>query len=164
MPSFARALAETHPEQIALRDEVKTMSWHDVDDALNRVANGINTYDLGDHRRVAVFAENACETAMANLGGLVAGASVVPVNFHLTAEEVAYILEDSDARVLFADGNTIERALEAAALAKVAHVIAWDTEVVGDYSAWDDWIAAQDGAAALKLLAELVPEWRRGDN
>ncbi len=148
MPSFAKALAETHPEQIALRDEVKAMSWHDVDDALNRVANGINTYDLGDHRRVAVFAENACETAMANLGGLVAGASVVPVNFHLTAEEVAYILEDSEARVLFADGSTIERALEAAALAKVAHVIAWDTDVSGEYTAWEQWIAAQDGAPA----------------
>ena len=26
-------------------------------------------------------AENACETALANLGGLVGGASVVPVNF-----------------------------------------------------------------------------------
>ena len=98
MPSFAARLAEQRPDEIAIQDEQKGMSWADVDDVLNRVANGINTYDLGDGRRVAVFAENAVETAMANLGGLVGGASVVPVNFHLTADEVAYILSNSETR------------------------------------------------------------------
>ena len=63
---------------------------------------------------MAVFAENACETALANLGGLVGGASVVPVNFHLTAEEVAYILEDSGTRMLFVGPETAERGIEAA--------------------------------------------------
>ena len=33
--------------------------------------------DLGPERRVAVFAENSMETAMANLGGLIGGASFI---------------------------------------------------------------------------------------
>ena len=114
MPSFAAKLAQERPQEVAIRDEEREMSWADVDDTLNRVANGLNTYDLGPKRRVAVFAENAVETAMANLGGLIAGVSVVPVNFHLTAEEVAYILGDAEVRVLFADDKTAERAVEAA--------------------------------------------------
>ena len=142
MPSFAAKLAQARPEEIAICDEISEMTWADVDDTLNRVANGLNEYDLGPQRRVAVFAENAVETAMANLGGLIGGASVVPVNFHLTAEEVAYILEDADVRVLFADGRTLERALDAARMAKVGVVIAWHGQAQGAL-AWDAWLAEQ---------------------
>ena len=79
----------------------------------NRVANGLQARDLGPHHRVAVFAENAAETALAHLGGLLAGASTVPVNFHLTADEAAYILEDSDSRVAFVGPETAERGVAA---------------------------------------------------
>ena len=147
MPSFAAQLAEHRPTEIALRDEDRSMTWADVDDTLNRVANGLNSGDLGQQRRIAVFAENCVETAMANLGGLVAGASVVPVNFHLTAEEVAYILQDADVRVLFAGGNTIERAVAAAALAGVPEVIVWhgsDDTATG----WESWLAEQSAQPA----------------
>jgi len=155
MPSFAKTLADERPEEIAIRDEVKTMTWSQVDDALNRVANGIVAHLQGaadkEARRIAVFAENAVETAMANLGGLVAGASVVPVNFHLTAEEVAYILEDAGARMVFADGATAQRAMTAAELAGVDVVIAWndDAPTLPDgVVAWSSWLAAQSAAPA----------------
>ena len=147
MPAFAAVLAEQRPEEVAIRDESRGMSWAEVNDALNRVANGLNEYDLGPKRRVAVFAENAVETAMANLGGLIAGASVVPVNFHLTAEEVAYILEDAQVKVLFADARTLERALQAAQLAGVANVISWHGDAEGS-EPWAAWLARQSDAPA----------------
>ena len=155
MPAFAAALAASKPADIALRDESKTMSWAEVDDVLNRVANGLQTVDLGAARRVAVFAENAVETAMANLGGLIGGASVVPVNFHLTADEVAYILGDADVRLLFAGGATVERAIEAAAAAGVPQVIVWDDtlqELPDGVSRWRDWLALQSAQPADESL------------
>ncbi|NNF68493.1 MAG: AMP-binding protein [Acidimicrobiia bacterium] len=75
------------------------MGWAEVDESLNRVANKPLSTDRGPARRVAVFGENAAETTLAHLGGLIAGASTVPVNFHLTGAEAAYMLEDSAARV-----------------------------------------------------------------
>jgi long-chain acyl-CoA synthetase len=145
MPAFASRLAAERPEEIALRDEHQALSWADVDDVLNRVANGLMALDLGPDRRVAVFAENAAETALANLGGLIAGASVVPVNFHLTAEEVAYILTDSGARVLFVGPETAERGVLAAAQSDVHTVIGWcEAEGVTE---WRTWLAAQSAAA-----------------
>jgi long-chain acyl-CoA synthetase len=111
MPKFAKELYQSRPEEWALRFNEKSMSWLDVDLTLNRVANGLHEIDLGPERRVAVFAENSMETAMANLGGLIGGASVVPINFHLTAEEVAYILENSGTRVLFLGPETKERGI-----------------------------------------------------
>jgi long-chain acyl-CoA synthetase len=151
MPSFSADLSVSRPDEIAIRDEDRALGWADVDDALNRVANGINSYDLGDQRRIAVFAENAVETAMANLGGLIGGASVVPVNFHLTAEEVAYILEDAGVQLLFAGANTVERAVEAARLAAVPVVVAWQTDSQA-VEPWEGWLAQQSGDAADESL------------
>ncbi len=147
MPTFSAELAVSRPQEIALRDENREMTWADIDDTLNRVANGLNQYDLGENRRVAVFAENAVETAMANLGGLIAGASVVPVNFHLTADEVAYILGDAGVRVLFADARTLERAVDAAAQAGVPVVVAWHGEAEGALP-WEAWLAEQSAEPA----------------
>lgn len=135
--TFALQYAEKNPGQVAIRDEEKALDWSEVDDILNRCVNGLRALDLGPDIRVAVFAENAVETALANLGGLVAGASVVPVNFHLTAEEVAYILGDSGARVLFVGPETAERGVAAAAQSEVHTVIGWgESEGVTPWSAW----------------------------
>jgi len=137
--TFALTYAEQNPDQIAIRDERKSLHWSEVDDVLNRAVNGLRAYDLGPDVRVAVFAENSVETALANLGGLVAGASVVPVNFHLTAEEVAYILSDSGARVLFVGPETAARGVEAAANSGVHTVVGWcDAEGVLE---WNGWLA-----------------------
>ena len=106
--TFAKEFAGEYPGEIAIQDDHQSLSWDEVNDVLNRFANGLQSLDLGPDNRIAVFAENALETALANLGGLVAGASVVPVNFHLTGEEVAYILSDSGARVLFVGPETAE--------------------------------------------------------
>ncbi|MFT5561384.1 MAG: long-chain acyl-CoA synthetase [Litorivivens sp.] len=84
--TFAAEFSKLKPNEIAIQDERSELSWLAVDDILNRCANGLHELDLGPDRRIAVFAENSIETALSNLGGLVAGASVVPVNFHLTAE------------------------------------------------------------------------------
>ncbi len=141
MTSFAAAKAAENPNAFAVRDPKKSYSWAEADDILNRVVNGLLKYDLGTDHRIAIFAENAAETALANIGGLLAGVSVVPVNFHLTAEEVAYILSDSGARLLFVDGATAERGLEAAAEAGIETIIAWDAEHVAGVIHWPDWLA-----------------------
>lgn len=92
MTDFALRMAQAKPTEAALQDPRSTIDWMGIYETLNRLSNGLQEFSLGDDRRIAVFAENSIETALANLGGLVAGASVVPVNFHLTATEVAYIL------------------------------------------------------------------------
>ncbi len=141
--TFAAAYALEKPEEIAIRDPESALTWHEVDDTLNRCANGLQSMDLGPDTRIAVFAENSVETALGNLGGLIAGSSVVPVNFHLTSEEVAYILQDSDARVLFVGPETLERGLEAAAQSNVHTVIGWKVPDTKGVTPWQDWLGQQ---------------------
>lgn len=145
MPRFAKDCAAADPTGFALVDGGRELTWSQVDDALNRSANLLLAADrageLGPAHRIAVFAENAAETALAHLGGLLAGASSVPVNFHLTASETAYILADSDSRVLFVGPETAERGVEAAREAGVPLVIGWKCGDVDGVVDWDNWLA-----------------------
>ncbi|MEM7094447.1 MAG: AMP-binding protein [Actinomycetota bacterium] len=143
MPQFAKDLYTADPDTYALVDMHRTRNWADVDDELNRVANLTLAADLGPNRRLAVFAENAAETALAHLGGLLGGASTVPVNFHLTTDEAAYILTDSEARLLFVDASTAERGIEAARQAGVDTIVGWrcDLDAHAEIVDWDAWLA-----------------------
>lgn len=146
MPRFAKNCAALDPTGFALVDDGHQLSWAEVDEALNRSANLLLDADrvgeLGSEHRIAVFAENAAQTALAHLGGLLAGASTVPVNFHLTASEAAYILSDSESRVLFVGPETAERGVAAALEAGVDTVIGWGCDGADGVLDWDAWLAS----------------------
>lgn len=148
MPEFASRLAAERPTEVALRDHRAALGWAAVGDVLDRVANRLLIADLGDARRVAVFAENSVETALAHLGGLLGGASTVPVNFHLTADEAAYILGDSGAAVVFVGPETVDRAVAAVdrCAADAGHrplIVGWRCGGTADALVdWDDWVRA----------------------
>ena len=144
--TFAKPYADENPDQIAIRDPQTALTWGEVDDQLNRCGSGLQAMDLGPETRIAVFAENAVETALANLGGLIAGASVVPVNFHLTAEEVNYILCDSGARVLFVGPETRDRGIEAAKNSNVHTVVGWGAPTDTELTPWGQWLSVNDPA------------------
>ena len=145
MPRFATERSRIDPTEFALVDAGRELTWAEVGDALNRCANLLLAAGaagaLGDAHRIAVFAENAAETALAHLGGLLAGASSVPVNFHLTASEAAYILEDSQSQVLFVGPETAERGLAAAREAGVPTVIGWGCDGIAGVVDWSAWLA-----------------------
>ena len=141
MALTASRLAVERPDEVALRDDRVALGWAEVDEALNRVANGAHAIDLGPHRRYAVFAENSAETVLAHLGGLLAGASTVPANFHLNADELAYILSDSGAAALFVGPETVTTGLAAAEQAGVPLVIGWRCPELPGLTPWDQWLA-----------------------
>ncbi len=147
MPVFASDLARERPKEVAVRDPNRAFTWAQVGDILNRAANNALSADLGSMRRVAVFAENAAETAFSHLGCLLGSASTVPVNFHLTAEEAAYILVDSESRILFVGPETLERGVEAAKIARsqgsTLTIVGWDV-THPEVTNWNDWLAQGD--------------------
>jgi long-chain acyl-CoA synthetase len=127
---FERALQD--PDALAVDDGTQTRTWAELLDRAHRVARLLRD-ELGlrpdDH--AAILMNNRVEYPEILLGALFAGIWITPVNWHLSQEEVGYILRDSGARALFVDpdladkvdapdvpcltaGGTLEEALEAA--------------------------------------------------
>jgi long-chain acyl-CoA synthetase len=69
----------------------------------------IGDYSVGPGDRVAIAMRNFPEWAVAFWGIVAAGAVVVPLNAWWTAQELAYGLEDSGAKVAFLDMERAER-------------------------------------------------------
>lgn len=145
MALAAAAHIALDPDSLALADDRVALSWAQLDGIVNRAANALLATRETDVGRIGVFAVNSAETVLAYLSGLQAGVSSIPINFHLTAAEAAYILKDAQADLLFVGPETLEVGRAAAKLAGVGRVVGW--RCAGDgVTAWDDWLAAASDA------------------
>jgi len=70
------------------------------------VAGGLQRWGIGHGDRVAILSENRPEWTIADFASLLLGAVTVPIYATLTAEQTAYILKDSGARVIFVSSAT----------------------------------------------------------
>ncbi len=97
-----RGSANDQPEATAIYFMGQAISFRELDRAASGVATALRERGLepGDH--VTLMCPNVPQFAMAYFGLLYAGLIVVPINVLLTADEVAYHIQDSDSKLLIA--------------------------------------------------------------
>ncbi|SDC57379.1 fatty-acyl-CoA synthase [Geodermatophilus telluris] len=105
--------ARRTPDAWALRFEGGGRTYAEVDERVTRLARVLADRGVGTGDRVAVLGLNSMEVWEAYLAGVRLGAVVVPVNFRLVADEVAYVLADSGATALVVDAALAEVAAKA---------------------------------------------------
>ena len=97
------AYATKDPDAVALIAPGASLTFGELDARQRSLAGGLKAAGLKRGDRVAVHAGNRIESIEVTIGALRAGIIPVPVNSLLTPPEIAYLLEDSAARVLFTD-------------------------------------------------------------
>jgi long-chain acyl-CoA synthetase len=112
------------------RGQYVSVSHREVLDRVYRAVLGLQALNLAKQDRVALLSENRLEWAVADLAVLSAGGIVVPVYPTLPANQVEYILKDSEARAVFvSDAEQLEKVLERRdRLPALQHVISFDPE------------------------------------
>jgi fatty-acyl-CoA synthase len=80
---------------------------------VDQLAAGLCAWGINPGDRIALIARNSHAFMALRFAVSRANAIFVPINFMLNSEDVAYILEHSGARILFADPSTIETAIAA---------------------------------------------------
>ncbi|MFB6170837.1 MAG: class I adenylate-forming enzyme family protein [Haloarculaceae archaeon] len=93
-------------EAIVVHDGVEraeTVTFGEFDRRVDRVANGLRERGLEQGDRVGVYTQNGVETLEVYVGAAKLGVLPVPVNHRFKAEEVRYVLDDSDAELLVFD-------------------------------------------------------------
>ncbi len=98
--------AASAPERTALIDGAgRTISYAELNARSNQVARHLRSAGLGLGDHVAILLENRAEFLEVAWGALRMGLYVTPVNWHLSAEEAAYIVADSQAGALVASAD-----------------------------------------------------------
>lgn len=88
------------PDKTALLFEGKSFTYRELDQAVNRAANGLRGLGVERGDRVALFMPNIPEFVIAYLAALKIGAIAVSVNALFKSNEVQFVLQDSGARVV----------------------------------------------------------------
>lgn len=97
--------ANRHPDKIAVVCEGRTYTYKELNEEVNRLANGILKlgYKKGD--KVGMFMKNSDHFIIAFYALAKAGMVIVPINFRLTASETSYILAQSDSVAVICDAE-----------------------------------------------------------
>jgi acyl-CoA ligase (AMP-forming) (exosortase A-associated) len=100
LPELVFAAAERTPQGVALTQGRESLGYAELSAAIASFADGLANLGVRRGERVAIFLEKRFETVIGSFGAAAAGAVFVPLNPLLKAEQVAYIVRDSGARVL----------------------------------------------------------------
>jgi len=129
-------------DAVAMRFGDRDTTYAELDAASNRIANALIADGLKPGDRIALLARNTDLFFTLLFGAIKAGVVLVPVNFRLAPPEVAFVVADAEARMLFVDEvhaglvETIE-----ADLAGVRRIIDLDG-VRPRWTAYAAWCAA----------------------
>ena len=142
--------AHGRPEGVAFRFRGETTTWRELHDRVERLAAALAARGVAAGDRVAMLMGNRPEYMEALLAANRLGAIGVPVNFRLAAGEIAYILENSGATVLFVDDLGAETGGQA--VDQVDH----DVELIG--------VGDAESAAPSRVLRGAGGGARRGSH
>ena len=148
-----RRAAARYPGKLAIRFGETQWTYRQFDEICNRLANGLIERGLASGDRVAILSRNshafaAMRFALARLGGV-----LVPINFMLNPQEIAYILRSAGAKALAVSDEFLDTGSRASAL---------DTRVTLTLrlSQFDELLSgdahAPDAGVASDALAQIV--------
>jgi long-chain acyl-CoA synthetase len=110
LPELIATHARFRARKTALVCASQRRSWEEFNQNINKVANRLLSLGLGRGHRLAVLMGNSIEMVEIMLGIVKAGACVVPLSTMLTAEQIAGLLDDSEASGLFVSEATLSLA------------------------------------------------------
>ncbi len=155
---FLARVRET-PDHDAYRfpvgDTWETRTWQQTGDRVRLWAAGLVALGVDSEQRVAIAAATRYEWILADLAIMCAGAATTTVYPSTMADDVAYILSDSQSQVIFADDDTQIAKLRERRddMPELHKVVTFDgTPDEGD----DPWVISVD--ALEKLGSDLLAE------
>lgn len=142
LADLVRLHARRRPQSLAFACEGRRVTFAEFHRATSRVANGLVAAGVSDQARFAYLCRNSEYVFEWFYGGVKAGAVAVGVNWRLSLDEVAFILKDSEASLLFTDAASLSLARAAAAqcplLTRIIVIDAPGEDGACDYLAWRD--------------------------
>ncbi len=101
--------ATRYATAVAVADQDRTLTFEELLQQVNALAKGLLNQGIRKGDRIAILAMNHLEYLVLNGAAAAMGAILVPINWRLSLDEIAYILSDSGAQLLFYDDTCKEQ-------------------------------------------------------
>ncbi len=144
------------PERTAIAFEGKRYSYTQLKERVNRLADSLNRLGLEKGERAAILEVNCNEYVEACFATVKVGGIFVPLNFRIRQEELTYLVNKAEPKILFVGSRYADMANSARSqLPSVKHFIIIGGKQEGMLS-YDELIAS--GSAEEKTFAEVNDE------
>jgi fatty-acyl-CoA synthase len=120
-----RRSAARYPDKTAIVCGETRWTFREFDTVCNRIANSLAARGIASGERVALLSRNSHAFAAMRFALARLGVVLVPINFMLKADEIAYILRHAGARLLCAGPDLLELGRSAAALDTQVEQFIW---------------------------------------
>jgi long-chain acyl-CoA synthetase len=108
-PGSVEYWAEHKPNERALCEGARTLTWSEWNEGANRIAEVLSSLgNVGPDDRVAVCTQNRLEWFVSQAAIAKLGALLVPVSHRLTPAEIHYIVADCQARAFIFDAEDVD--------------------------------------------------------
>jgi long-chain acyl-CoA synthetase len=105
------------------------VTWRQYGEEVDRVAAALLAFGLGRQENVAVLGENRPEWLYCHLGIQTAGGATCGIYPTSAPEQIKYLLNHSEARLLFVDNEEqLDKALPVVGETRVERVVVWDAK------------------------------------
>jgi len=101
------AQAKRTPDSVAIAMGKEQISYRALDERANQVANYLQHRGVGPETLVGIFLERSIDMVVALLAVLKAGGAYIPLDPAYPTERIAFILEDSGAKVLLTQQDLV---------------------------------------------------------
>ena len=140
LPQLLRRHADATPERLSQRHKQRGIwreyTFAEVERNVLELALGLHHMGVQRGATVAIIGENEPQHYWAEFAAHALGCKVVSLYPDLTADEVQYLLEDSETVCLFAqDQEQVDKGLDVKGkLALLRHVVYWDDTGMWSYN------------------------------
>lgn len=129
--------ARENPDKMALWSEYGNRTFAEINRHANQLVRVLRGAGLAAGDSIALLCSNRPEFLEVFMAALRSGIRVTPINWHLTGDEVGYIVDNCDAGAFLADGRFPESAMRALSLApkvRLALMFGGTAEGFADYA------------------------------
>ncbi len=136
------ALMTPDKAAVIMAESGRIVSYRELDDSSRQLAVALADLGLVKGDVIAMLSDNAAECFTIYWAALRSGLYLTAVNFHLTADEVAYIVDDCEAKVLIAAVGLGELAEQVRVLVPgVEHAYSFGGDLTG-FGSYADLLAS----------------------
>ena len=103
--NFIKRSAEVYPNKLAMVNGSRRFTYKEFNERVNQLASALKNIGIKQGDKVAFICPNIPPMLEAHFAVPMIGAALVSVNIRLSSQEVAYIINHSDATVCFVDNE-----------------------------------------------------------
>lgn len=142
---LSRSTART-PDKLAFTYRNRKVTYKELEILVNKTADGLRKRGIKKGDRLAIFSRNNLDFVIVNFALAKLGAVFIPINFMLRGNDIAYIIEHSEAIGIFTEKEHIETIEEAISQEVLRHRFVLETEGELDIFGWESLHSIQKDA------------------